>query len=266
MALVQHKSKIVRFQQQVDNSVEYLVPFVEKRIPLKTGLKVLEIGCGEGGVLKPFTERGSQVLGVDLSTSRIETACHLFKEEIASGQADFMVKNVWDEDFLEKYQGNFDLIILKDVIEHIPNQEAFIPYLKKFLSPQGYIFFGFPPWWMPFGGHQQVCKSKFLAFLPWYHLLPTGLYKGILKAFGEKPKTIDELIEVKETGISLHRFERIIQKSGLLTREKIHFLINPIYKFKFGIKPIKQAKLITKIPFFRDFVTTAGWYLVSPEN
>jgi SAM-dependent methyltransferase len=264
MALAQHKSKLIRFQQQVDNSLEYLLPFVERRIKISSGTKVLEIGCGEGGVLKPFTDKGCEVLGVDLSSSRIETACNMFKEEINAGQADFKVKNVWDQDFLDQYQGHFDLIILKDVIEHIPNQEAFIPYLKEFLSPKGYIFFGFPPWCMPFGGHQQVCKSKFLAFLPWYHLLPTGIYRGILKLFGERPKTIEELIEVKETGISLHRFERIISKSELTIGEKIHFFINPIYKFKFGIKPRKQAWIITKIPFFRDFATTAGWYLVSP--
>ena len=49
----------------------------------------------------------------------------------------------------------FDLILLKDVIEHIPDQERVIPYLKEFLKPGGRVFFGFPPWYMPHGGHQQ---------------------------------------------------------------------------------------------------------------
>ena len=65
MALIQHSSLPVRFQQQIDNAQTYLIPFIEEAIPEKEGLRVMEIGCGEGGVLKQFMERGSQVLGVD---------------------------------------------------------------------------------------------------------------------------------------------------------------------------------------------------------
>ncbi len=81
----------------------------------------------------------------------------------------------------------FDLIILKDVIEHIHDQDAILSRLRNFLKPGGHIFFGFPPWQMPFGGHQQVLAHRLLSRTPYFHLLPVPLYRGILKAFGETP-------------------------------------------------------------------------------
>lgn len=262
MALAQHRSIEIRFQQQYDNAKEYLIPFISSSLPIKVDMQVMEIGCGEGGVLKAFTDLGVFTLGVDLSESRIEYAKELMAEEIKKGKAEFVAQNVYDEDFLEKWEGKFDLILLKDTIEHIPEQEKFIPYIKAFLKENGKIFFGFPPWYMPFGGHQQICSNKLLSMMPYYHLLPRFLYKGILTFFKEPSKTIQELMEIKDTGISLERFRRIIRASDLKIDQETLFLINPIYKYKFGLKGRKQFPILGAIPGFRNFVTTAGWFLV----
>ena len=74
-------------------------------------------------------------------------------------KVEFLCQNIYEDAFLSRFKNQFDVIILKDVIEHVPEQEKFVPYLKNFLKPGGQIFFGFPPWYMPFGGHQQVCKN-----------------------------------------------------------------------------------------------------------
>ncbi|MEZ4827303.1 MAG: class I SAM-dependent methyltransferase [Bacteroidia bacterium] len=266
MALAQHSSIQVRFNQQVENSQTYLIPFIRSGMKLEAGMRVMEIGCGEGGVLKPFTGLGLFCLGVDLSETRIADAQKLMEPEGAKGLAEFVVKNVWDEDFREKYQNSFDLIILKDTIEHIPGQETFIPYLKEFLKENGKIFFGFPPWRMPFGGHQQISHSKMLGVTPWIHLLPRPLYRGVLKIAGESDRIVEDLMEIRDTQISINRFERIISQSNFRIDRKKHYFINPIYQYKFGLKPREQAKIVTAIPHFRDFFTTAGWYLVSASK
>lgn len=262
MALKQHKDERVRFEQQVDNSRSYVLPFIQQTRTLGPGVNVMEIGCGEGGVLLPFAERGCNCVGVDLNPIRIDMANDFFKKEVADGRLLFLYKNVYDEDFLEKYKGFFDLIILKDAIEHIPDQEKFIPYLKNFLKPGGQIYFGFPPWYMPFGGHQQVCHSKFASVLPYYHILPRPLYRGILKIFGEPVDVVTELMEIKDTQITIERFEQIVKASGLKVLNKQHYLINPIYKYKFGLKPRKQIGLISALPFVRNFLTTCVYYTV----
>jgi len=222
----------------------------------------MEIGCGEGGVLIPFIEKGCYCVGVDLNPFRIDLANELLKQQVAEGRVQFVLKNVYDADFLEKFRGFFDLIILKDAIEHIPEQEKFIPYLKNFLKPGGQIYFGFPPWYMPFGGHQQVCNNKLASVLPYYHILPRTLYKGILKAFGEPNHIVNELMEIKDTQITIERFEKIVRQSGLKILNKQHYLINPIYKYKFGLQPRKQHSLITALPFVRNFLTSCVYYTV----
>lgn len=263
MALVQHSNLEARFTQQVENSANYVLPFVETVSPIKTGIRVMEIGCGEGGVLRPFVQKEADCLGVDLSESRVRRAEQFMEAEVLAGKAAFIAQNVYEESFQKKYKGSFDIILLKDTIEHIPEQEKFIPYILQFLKEDGKIFFGFPPWYMPFGGHQQICQNKFLGLLPWYHLLPRPIYKGILKLFREPKRIVDELMDIKSTGISIERFERIIRKNELIIAQKRFYLFNPIYRYKFGINPRLQAKWLGKLPFIRNFFTTCVWYMIS---
>jgi 2-polyprenyl-3-methyl-5-hydroxy-6-metoxy-1,4-benzoquinol methylase len=256
MAFEHHSNHRMRFDQQVENARDYVIPFIEQKLKLESGMRVLEVGCGEGGVLKPFFDRGLTTLGVDLDQPRLDLAEDFLSNEIITGRMVFLNQNILEKTFTDQYTGHFDLIILKDVIEHIHGQETFIPFLGTLLRPGGQIFFGFPPWYMPFGGHQQIAKGK------WYHLLPMSWYVAILKWGGEGQHAIDSLIDVKQTGISIERFERICKQSGFRIIERQWFLINPIYRFKFGLKPRKQFYLLGLIPFFRNFWTTCAYYTI----
>jgi len=262
MAFDFHKDKQRYFQMQYENSKTYVLQFVQSAFQLPENARVLEIGSAEGGVLKAFTELGHQCVGIELSPSRVELANQFMAEEIAAGKVEFISRNIYDINPEEDLGFRFDLVILKDVIEHIDEQEKFIPKLKDFLAPKGKVFFGFPPWYMPYGGHQQICKSKLLSVLPWFHLLPSFLYKAVLKIFGETPKRIDELLEIKETGISIERFEKLLKLNNFFVVSKTFYLVNPIYSYKFGLKVKKQFGFISAIPWIRDFFTTAVYYLV----
>lgn len=263
MALIQHKNVQVRFDQQAENSENYVLPFIEATHSIDKSTRVLEVGCAEGGVLLPFLKRGCNCVGVDLASVRVETAKEFLKQYVQNGQATLIDQNIYDNDFVEKYANSFDVIILKDVIEHVPEQHKFIPHLSRFLRPGGQIFFGFPPWHMPFGGHQQICESKLASKLPYYHILPRSLYVSVLRMMGEKQGTIDDLVEIWDTSITIGQFERYIKQAGLKVVRKQHYLINPIYKYKFGLQPRKQAAFVGHIPFVRNFITTCVYYTVS---
>lgn len=262
MALIQHKNIQVRFDQQVENSENYVLPFIADTHTINAATTVLEVGCAEGGVLKPFLQRGCNCVGVDLAAARIEHAKDFLTEYVAKGTATLLSQNIYDDDFVAKYQGTFDIIILKDVIEHVPEQHKFIPHLTRFLRPGGQIFFGFPPWHMPFGGHQQVCETKLASKLPYYHILPWPMYKSMLKAMGESEGTIIALQEIWDTKITIGQFEQYIKNAGLRVVHKQHYLINPIYKYKFGLQPRKQLGFIGSIPYLRNFITTCVYYTV----
>ena len=114
---------------------------------------------------------------------------------------------------------------------------------------------------MPFGGHQQICTNKMLAKMPYYHLLPEGMYKFILKKYNQPVK---DLIEIRDTRLSLEKFERIVRQTKYRVLYRRLYLINPIYQHKFGWKPRIQSRVIGRIPWFRNFVTTTAYYLVVP--
>jgi len=90
-----------------------------------------------------------------------------------------------------------------------------------------------------------------------------GIYKRILTFFKEY---VPAFVEIKETGISTNRFERIVKETGYQVILDTHFLINPIYKFKFGLTPFKQIGLIKAIPHLRDFLTTCVYYLIEQKE
>jgi SAM-dependent methyltransferase len=212
--------------------------------------------------LKAFVEAGCEGVGVELDEPRVEDAKKFLPEEIASGKLRFVFRNIYDPEIESELNGLFDIIILKDVIEHIPDQPRLIGWMKKFLKPGGVIFFGFPPWYMPFGGHQQMCHSK-ISRLPWIHLLPRSIYKWILE---KKKEPVNDMMEIRDTRISIERFEKICRGSGYEINNKRHYLLNPIYEWKFGWKPRKQVWPVKEIPFFRNFLTTCVYYLIKPQR
>lgn len=266
MAFEFHKDKERYFNMQYETTKQFILPIIKKHATLNKDYRVLEIGCAEAGVLKAFTELECTCLGIELASNRLETARYFMKDEMEKGLISFMDRNIHDVDTEKDLPAKFDLVILKDVIEHIHDQRAFVLKLRDFLKPGGLIFYAFPPWYMPFGGHQQVAQGKLLSKLPYYHLLPMPIYKSVLKAFGESQVKIDNLVEIKETGISIERFETLVKRADFTIEESVHFLFNPIYKYKFGLTPKRQYALIKAIPFFRNFFTTGVYYLTKMKE
>lgn len=257
-----HADRKRYFDIQVANAAKYVIPFIEEKFPITNGMRVLEIGCGEAGVLKAFIDRDCFGMGVELDAPRIEHAKEYLAEDYAAGRIKFISKDIYEVDAEKELGGLYDIILLKDVIEHIHDQPRLIARMKNFLKPGGVIFFGFPPWHMPYGGHQQMCFS-WIKKIPWVHLLPVRVYGWLLKINKENAAAF---LEIKETGISIERFEKICTQQGYEIENRRHYLINPIYEWKFGWKGRKQLGLIKAIPYVRDFLTTCVYYLIKEKR
>jgi len=258
-----HQTPALYFREQSYTTKRYVIPFIREVLPETAGLRVLEIGCGHGGNMAPFLDLGCKVTGLDINPGDVAMAESFLKGHAHRSNLRLLATDIYDTSV--EQLGTFDLIIMKDVIEHIHDQRKFLGFIRTFLGKDGRIFLAFPPWHMPFGGHQQVCGSRILSALPYYHLLPRPLYRLVLESFGEKPERVEELLETKETGISIERFRRIVRENGYgIEREQL-YLINPNYEIKFHIKPRRQIPPVSSLYFLRNFVTTCAYYLIRPE-
>ncbi|MCY1721037.1 class I SAM-dependent methyltransferase [Prolixibacteraceae bacterium Z1-6] len=256
-----HSNRQKYFNEQAYTTRKYVIPYIKQHVKVKADSTVLEIGCGEGGNLIPFMELGCKITGIDLSVTKINNGNEFFRDHKNRNNLTLIADDIYKRSDL----GTFDIIILRDVIEHIPNQNFFMKYFRCFFHERSIVYFGFPPWQNPFGGHQQMCHSRILSKLPYFHILPFSIYKGVLKLFGETEGRINDLLEIKETGISIERFEAITKANNFDTIDKTLFFINPNYEIKFKLKPRQQSKLIAAIPWVSNFFTTCAYYILKPN-
>lgn len=253
-----HSNRKQYFDEQGITTAKYVIPYIEPFVEITKETTVLEIGCGEAGNLKPFLDIGCRCVGIDISEGRIENGKKFFADHPYVDRLELIAEDIYNIDTPEE----FDIIISRDVIEHIPNQEKFMYKCRDFMKPNGIYFIGFPPWYNPFGGHQQLLTNKLFSKLPYFHIIPRRMYKGLLKLIGENERKIEGMLEIYDTRITIDRLNRILKKNDYTILKKTDYLFNPNYETKFGIKPRKQLGIISAIPFFRNFLITASYYIV----
>ena len=252
------------FDECARTCARYYLPWLKSRLakPLGDACRVLEAGCDKGGNLKPFAEAGCRVVGIDLNAGALEAARELFEARGLEGV--FLWADILE--FAPPPNHLYDLIILRDVIEHVEDQPRLMARLAELLAPDGVLFVAYPPWRMPFGGHQQMAVSRFAAHCPWLHLLPGPLYPWALRLAGETPGKIAGLLEIRDTRISVRKFRRLAAGAGLRTVTERFFLINPHYEAKFGLKPRCLPRLLEVVPWLRDFFATTCFCLLQRQE
>lgn len=264
MSHAYHDDRARYFEHQYRVTAEHVIPFVEQSGFLPERPRVLEIGCAEAGVLKAFIERGAIAVGVDKSGRRLERGREFLKDAIGDGRLTLLHDDAQALLGREQYAGHFDLIVLKDVIEHVEDRPGLFSMMAKLLAPGGRVFLAFPPWRMPFGGHQQMCRSKLLSHLPYFHLLPMPAYRAVLRLFAEQPARAESLIATKRTGLATAELERLAAELGYRIANKRFYALNPMYAYRFGLAPRVQATPIASLASLRDFVTTCAYYTLLP--
>lgn len=250
------------FTNQAKSTKKYIVPYIRSIKEIEPSARILEIGCGGGGNLEPFAKmQVKEIVGIDLDKNAITFADKMYSSMEGVVKPTFICRDMYE--ITKSEIGEFDIIIMRDVIEHIVNQEKFLAFIKQFLKEDGVIFFGFPPWQMPFGGHQQVADSKLVQRLPYVHLLPLKTYISILRKSGESESKIAALLDIRKTGISIERFKKAVKNAGYKFEDITPYFINPNYEIKFNLKPRKKIPVIGDIPCIRNFVTTCIYAVIS---
>jgi 2-polyprenyl-3-methyl-5-hydroxy-6-metoxy-1,4-benzoquinol methylase len=259
MPLDFHRDSTHYWQMQYRCAQEYVIPFLENECQITLrGKKVLEIGCGEGGVIAAFYDHGCAAVGMDIAEARLQKARERVSAEGKQRDIQFARVDILQPEQAAAWQRQFDLIVMKDVIEHLPGHRAALVQIAKLLKPAGHLFFSFPPWYMPFGAHQQVFHSK-LKFIPYTHLLPQAWFRALAKSCNEQKPVIDELVGLYDSRLSLAALNKLLREIPYEVVVKKLYLTNPMYKYKFGLRPIVQPALVAHLPVIRELITTVAY-------
>ena len=225
------------------------------------GRRVLDLGCGAGGLTVALAENGAHCLGIDLIPSQIEQASRFASERRVSVEflaTDVLKLNEFDRALDRR---SFQLIVLSECVEHLKDRENVkfvLSRIKKYLTPDGLVYVSFPPWFNPYGGHQA--GWPIIRRIPWFHLMPTRIQQLIAPAqVGHYLKFSQEL-----NHLTISSFERITGQAGLKVVRKELFHLRPEYYWRYRIPTIRSS-IIGRIPALREITTTGAFYLLAAE-
>lgn len=124
----------------VSESNNYFTPVLNEVLPLldiRTA-RVLDVGCGTGIFLKPMITAGcKQLFGVDGPQSFTERAIRRGYKEVS------IIKDL-NTDALPGASGDFDLVVCKDVFEHLLNPAHALSEIGRVLKPGGLLLLHVP--------------------------------------------------------------------------------------------------------------------------
>lgn len=115
----------------------YVMRTLRKYVPefAIEGARVLDIGCGDAGVIIAFAENGARVAGIEPSgksfqRARVRAEEHGVEVDLRNGVAE-------DLPFPD---ASFDLVILDNVLEHVQDQERTLAEIRRVLRPDGLLY------------------------------------------------------------------------------------------------------------------------------
>lgn len=123
---------------------ESLISFYEtflaqfpSHIPAASELKVLDLGCGLGGLSFYFAKKGAKVTGIDISSLAIAGAKQLAKNK--NIRVDFRVLDLGQE---QKWDEKFDLIFDSHLLHCLTNKEQrshYYNFIANALTKEGHF-------------------------------------------------------------------------------------------------------------------------------
>ncbi len=265
-----------RFESEYDYAMYeyYRSPKLLKEIEsenINNARKVLDNGCGSGGVVVSFAEEFDYVVGLDIEPryegAGIEIAKKKKIKNLAFLQGDGCCLPFRDD--------TFDLVVSHSVIEHTFDPQRYVDEIYRVLKPGGILFLETPPYFSFEGSHLPRLKKP----VPLQLFLPRKmLFKFMLFIAKRKPQWIKgglrgsamltDYVEGREVKIehlqkmTITRLRRIIRKSDFSV--KTEKLYHPSF---FDKLPRFFVAVLRKTPFIRSFViNTYKVFLIKAEK
>jgi len=218
----------------VDNFDKEVLPLEKKR--------VLDIGCGKGGVVIACALKGAEVVGFDPDECEVNIA--------VSRAESYSLENVsifqGDADNIPFPDNYFDLVTATSVLEHVENLGMVIKEMVRVTKPNGYCCVTIPNPIFPREAHYKI------FYIPY---LPKYLGKIYLKTRGFNPDFFMRYVTYPYPSIS--KVTKIFRENGMdidnLTEKNILLKIKKLQSIQYTkCKNIKEFLL--KIPVINSFI------------
>lgn len=121
--------------------LDYIFALVRRLQAANPGLRVLDVGCGNGPLTFPVAALGCAVTGVDVNAASIEKN----RADRRFPNARFAVVPGATFDLGE----TFDLIICSEVLEHLDVPQPLVDSIARHLAPGGTLMVTVPNGWGP---------------------------------------------------------------------------------------------------------------------
>lgn len=136
------------------------------------GKRILDFGCGGGLMAVEAALAGASVLGLDAEPSILAAAELLAQRRGAVPGPHFERGEVLPR---PEERGRFDLIIAKDVLEHLPDDRAFLVAARRLLNPGGSLVLATQNAWSLNYLLEGGCHRLLRRETHWYGWDPTHL-------------------------------------------------------------------------------------------
>ena len=177
------------------------------------GKRVLEVGCGHGGMQLALLRAGAgETVGIDVDAEAVRFAADRLRSD---GRAEVVVA---DAQAMPLPSSSFDMVVSTAAFEHIHDIGPALREIDRVLRPGGSLYAKFAPtWWHYNGPHLIKCVS-----VPWAHVLFSDrTLLNVLEHYREQgtfPRSyLDEKIEdFQRMGrLSLRKFRRAVAATTL---------------------------------------------------
>ncbi len=223
------------------------------------GKKILEIGSGWGWKIIYIAQKyNAKSIWIDLNQHFLSQANKKSQELWVDNQVEFLEMDALNMDFPDN---TFDIVLMSDVLEHIPQTQKLIWEVLRVTKKWWKILFDFAPYYHYYGHHIWDRIN-----IPWIHVFFTDnfmadLYEASLDWFPDKEKRLD--LRVSQIAnkrvftylnkISRKKFENIISKY-----EEMWVFENCTISYFM----LKNIDFFSKIPIIREiFIRHIVWVL-----